>query len=980
MVEKLAQHDLDVAARIKEERREAFLTWLAGAEFEGKHLEINAKTYPGTCSWIQQRLEFDIWLQNSGRPVLWCEGKPGIGKSVLASNVIEFIKAKFAMAQPTAVTYVYYDQQEAKLTSISELIRSLIQQLCYQIDEIPESLLQLKRSCQSPLAIATPSNLARLVQSFHRTFLVVDALDECQSDHRHQVIQLILGCENIPFNVFVTSRRDSDILDSFTCPNVTVLNMTAFDVADDIHHFVTGQVKSLRKRGHGRRLYLQDDALEQTIITELTEGSDGMFLWVDLQLINLCRISKSKQDELVRDTLTSLPQGLEKTYDQILKQIEDNGGYMRTLAERSFMWVLYADRPLRKVELQQAVKTNPGPFLQADQLDLDISSLEVIFDACGSLLIEAGDFIRPIHFSVKEYFLSDGVTGPNMFSLLRDPTLVSEVLALSCLNHLMELLQPQSSWKNIYDLQDFIRAHPLVVHASQVFDHHVAGATHMSTTLRASLQSFFDQRQEFHAAILQLRTIVYPVTLNDLLFSTQSVLSDANAGTVLYSTRLYDTLGQHPLCQDLQPPKYMLHQAAAGGHALLCIRCIENGEDVNQPDGNGTSPIYHACLGGHEQVVSTLIDYQANIDIKGGHYGCPLQAAAYRGHMRVIEILIHRGADLIGHGGAFSSALAAAAAGGHEQAAYVLLMAGADVNYQGNKNSDRPLHLACAGGHKAVVKLILKQANVEIHAVGRAGGTALAKAAANGHKHLFPLLIDAAGVDIDLVSKHYGTALQAAAAEGHYDVFRDLIDRGADALVQGGRFGTCIQAASAGGNAEIVKMLLDQKNVPVNVVDGHYGTALQAASALGHLKIMKMLLDASAKVNIQGGHHGTSLQAAACWNHKEAVVMLLEHGAKVNASAGYHGTALQAACAGTHRDVVQLLLSRGADPRLEAGYYGTPLQAAAAKGDVETVQSLLGRGADAKQGGGKYRDAVHAATAKGHLDVVEILLESQVLN
>jgi hypothetical protein len=73
---------------------------------------------------------------------------------------------------------------------------------------------------------------------------------------------------------------------------------------------------------------------------------------------------------------------------------------MKSLALKSFMWVLYAKQPLRTKELQDALATYKG-FKSRQNLELD--DVDTILEACANLLMQEHDIIRPIHFSVQEF-------------------------------------------------------------------------------------------------------------------------------------------------------------------------------------------------------------------------------------------------------------------------------------------------------------------------------------------------------------------------------------------------------------------------------------------------------------------------------------------------------------------------------------------------------------------------------------------------
>jgi hypothetical protein len=125
-------------------------------------------------------------------------------------------------------------------------------------------------------------------------------------------------------------------------------------------------------------------------------------------LQNLCKVSEDGKESLVRQALVSLPKGLHNTYARISQQIMDQLEYRRALGIRCLRWVLYAQRPLAVQELQYALATfDEGQNAR----DLELDNLDVIFGACANLVNEEHQWenrsiVRPIHYSVQEYFAS----------------------------------------------------------------------------------------------------------------------------------------------------------------------------------------------------------------------------------------------------------------------------------------------------------------------------------------------------------------------------------------------------------------------------------------------------------------------------------------------------------------------------------------------------------------------------------------------
>ena len=571
---------------------------------------------------------------------------------------------------------------------------------------------------------------------------------------------------------------------------------------------------------------------------------------MNLQLSNLCRVSESRRDREVRNALDTLPSGLDKTYIRILGLIYGQSNYMRTLAFKTFRWVMYAQRPLTTAELQHALATEdlcrPGGTLELDEI-------AVILGACANLI--AGEsqanhwesIIRPIHYSVQEFFTgahTDTDQGCNLDNL-PDPCRVHTELATTCMLYLQATLSDQHPCKYQYELQERVESFPFLWYAAQFFDYHLLRCGSFSEGLVKQTTAFLYQPNSFLAAVLQLRAISHRAGV----LQAPSIFRDFDShnwtvdmSTLVYATELYNIRNLHTGWKDLQPPPYALHRACSAGLVNVVSRLLADVVDVDEKDTNGLKPVYHASNRGDLSILGMLLSRGANVCARGGYFGNALQAASCKGHEKIVELLLSKGADLNAQGGFYGNALQAASYGGHEKIIELLISKGANLNALGG---------------------------------------------------------------------FYGNALQAALSGGYKEVVELLFSKGADLNAQGGAYGNALQAASLGGYEAAVELLLS-KGADLNAQGGYYGNALQAASFGGYGAAVELLLSNGASLNAQGGRYGNALQAASCGGHEKIVELLLSKGADLNAQGGYYGNALQAASLGGHKKIVKLLLSKGA--------------------------------------------------------------------
>ncbi|PSN60762.1 hypothetical protein BS50DRAFT_639822 [Corynespora cassiicola Philippines] len=812
-----ASREAEKMRRYDEERKEksAFLSWVSCIDFEKTHQDTYAKKHEQTCRWLIGEPEYQEWYNSPVSSLLWCYGKPGIGKSVLASSVLEHITTENELREDTAICFAYYNYRDSQLSEISQIIAALIKQLCRRRNQIPSDLLQVKQKALPASLVGTQEIFVSLVEGLSQVYVVFDALDECPEQERQDILGFITSLVTVQIpgriKVFVTSRKEMDIVAAFQEKQIPTIQISAENVATDIENFTRSQVEKLRKGEHGKMLYITNDDLKERIIQTLSTKADGMFLWVNLQLDSLCRFSKAKKTELVEDALKALPQGLPSTYIRILERIESQIPYMKDLAQRSLAWTLYAQRPLSTEELQivLAVKSD-----RENLNDLRLDSPQVILDACGNLLEENQGTIRPIHYTVQE-FLSEATQGISRSLIkqqLSDSSLVHAQLGLVCLSYI-QLAAFCNPVRDKLALHGRLVDNKFAAYAYKYFDYHIMQCANICQDIMVRLAEIFEQGSGYLAAIMQIKVLGDEEVLDSIWQRFNPMSIPVSASTVVYGTRLYDV----PVIREKWAggivPKHALHFACSAGLLGAVTRLLEDGYDASEEDENSTTALYHACLEKSSEIVRQLLKHNVNIEAQGGHYGNALQAASAEGHEAIATLLLEKGANVNAEGGRYGNALQAASARGHEAIATLLLDKGANANAEGGKY-----------------------------------GNALQAASGEGHKTIATLLLDK-GANVNAEGGEYGNALQAASARGHEAIATLLLDKGANVNAEGGRYGNALQAASARGHEAIATLLLD-KGADLRVTDNNGWTPLNAASNNGHLEMVKLLIEKGADLTL----------------------------------------------------------------------------------------------------------------------------------
>jgi len=151
------------------ESKRVLLSRLTSTDFNTTHSGISSRRTKGTGAWLLDISEFRSWMRKDSSGVLWCSGIPGAGKTMLSSLVMDnFIEdRKNDKEIGVAGVYCSYRNSQSTLSTMG----SILQQLLEPLDVVPPS--------GPPKLEHTRAALVDSCTRYSQTFVVIDALDEC---------------------------------------------------------------------------------------------------------------------------------------------------------------------------------------------------------------------------------------------------------------------------------------------------------------------------------------------------------------------------------------------------------------------------------------------------------------------------------------------------------------------------------------------------------------------------------------------------------------------------------------------------------------------------------------------------------------------------------------------------------------------------------------------------------------------------------
>lgn len=163
-----------------------------------------------------------------------------------------------------AVAYFYCEFQDPVKRDPTNVLSSLLAQILRKIPRGSSSVNSLLERCPNPQSahdFDLPDLIMEFAREFDRTFVVIDAVDEC--DDLAQLLPALTDLA-VEVNVLATGRDKPELRHEFREHGELIIGRD--DINDDVRRFVETEVKHVKTR---------DPQLVHDIINRLTSGAQG---------------------------------------------------------------------------------------------------------------------------------------------------------------------------------------------------------------------------------------------------------------------------------------------------------------------------------------------------------------------------------------------------------------------------------------------------------------------------------------------------------------------------------------------------------------------------------------------------------------------------------------------------------------------------------------------------------------------------------
>jgi hypothetical protein len=430
-----------------------------------------------SIEWIFHDPQYNNWKDDDNIGLLWIKGGAGKGKTMMSIGLIERLSR--IQDGSSMVTYFFCQNSDYQLNTLEAIMKGLILRLVKQQKELMECL-RCRWDTTNERFIEDVASWRTLWDIFvemledcrcQRVYIVVDAIDECNGDRMADFLKrLVRTGLHAPSKVkwLLTSRPlDSAEQELMVGSDqlLVSLELNSEHTSEAVKNYIAFKTNELdRRRSYG-------EILRRKVEAELTEKSEGTYLWVSL----VCQALEGVSPDKALITIQELPSGLHPLYARVLSQLFQGKTTVVKRCMRVLKVMMLAYRPLSIAE-----------FGSVTGLSCPLVAIEALVDRCASFVRRRGPDIEFVHQSARDY-----LAGRNGESILDFHGLYGHgEIAMNCLSHLIGSLKV-----NLVDLpradltRESMTRNTLmdsVDYAASFWSQHLGNAT-QSTLIQAAL-------------------------------------------------------------------------------------------------------------------------------------------------------------------------------------------------------------------------------------------------------------------------------------------------------------------------------------------------------------------------------------------------------------------------------------------------------------------------------------------------------------
>jgi len=358
----------------------------------------------------------------------------------------------------------------------------------------------------------------------------------------------------------------------------------------------------------------------------------GRFLLVSLNMdVILAEVTINKRRKKLEEMTKG--KGLGDAYTATIARIKSQNGSKSRLGMEALMWISHSERPLKALELCQALGVEIG---DADQNAGDIPAIETVLRcSLGLVTIEASSStVRLVHLTLQEHLCNDSSLFPSPHSMMAEICLT--FLNFRCIRDLSTALDSAPA------------AAPFVGYASCYWGAHTRkGLSQRVKLLALKLLDGYDKHVSSKLLLIHERDWwwhIFQQEGGNSLEGFTGLHGAAYIGILEIAHGLLEMRRWDLNAVDVEGNTAFSWAARKGHEDVVKMLLALQGVDPDTANADGRTPILWAAACGHMGVVEMLLE---RIDVdpdRRDKYGqTPLFRAAWAGNEGVVEILLEQG-------------------------------------------------------------------------------------------------------------------------------------------------------------------------------------------------------------------------------------------------------------------------------------------------------------------------------------------------
>ncbi|KAE8374950.1 ankyrin repeat-containing domain protein [Aspergillus bertholletiae] len=910
--------------------------------FSGKDYSLQQKDYfdkwqKGTGEWLIKSKEFQNWMGQDSQ-TLFCPGIPGAGKTFVVSFVIDYLCQNYqrGLDMNVGIAYVYFEWKEPQI-SRHDLLLSLLSLLIRP--SIPEAVRrfykQHKKRATLPSSEDIMGMLISVIEGYKKTFIIVDALDECNGSvgSQSEVLATLFSLQDkTRANLFVTSRHIRTIETKFQQRGSIILEIHARD--EDIRRYLDGHAAQLPN------FVLENPEWEKKIKQAIIKAADGMFLLAYLHLRSLEPTVTVSEIKKILKMLPKVSDAYKQAYSRIKDRIRQQSTSRRELAARIISWIFRSRRPLRILELQHALAATEN----SSTIDLDsIPTIEVIVDVCAGLVTadQSRGIVRLVHYTAQEYidrYWREWIPDADLN------------IVKTCMTYLSYDNFEKGPTTSVKEYWQRLNDSPFYEYVARYWGFH---AKEVYLEAKQSISRFLRHGPALASAVqilLEENPIFGP------LKNLEGIIGLHIAAYFGINQEVMDFLKDTP-CTDTvdSAGRTAAHWAVMGEQVRTVEILLLKGFSVTATDIEMKSVLHYAASKGNGVMTRLLLSKGATTEIRDIDEQTPLLAAADKLGIAATKELLDAGAFVNAVNGMGQNALHLAVLAAKDQSAHLaelLLSRGIDASVCDIENMT-PLHYAVATGNRQVADILL-QAAVDINAgIERNLWTASMETG----KRIYQKHEQAETAEKSITNVAGLTPLHFAACIGHCSMAEYLLSQGANPNLQSHDGDTPLHIALNRGVLDSAQRRLTNKDawtdntwqveLSTEYISDYEGEELHEIYEYIDAQRLKVLQTLLARSDIDVNVANTALDSPL-------------HRIRYGDSGS--------------EEVVQTLLTKGADAFTRNRKGQTALHLACHAGSSTNVCTFLDWGCSITNKDSEGLTALHHAVRQDNCDTVKVIL------